>query len=79
MNNLEGFYLNGKEYAIICETKINGILYVHLANVEDYEDFCIRKVIVKDGKEILTKLDNKEEFYTAFSAFCSNQYKTDEI
>lgn len=62
MNEIDGITLDGKEFAIIKEIIINGTKYVHLANVEDPKDFCIRKIVIKDEREYLTYLDNEEEF-----------------
>lgn len=64
MNELDAITLEGREFVIIDEIILNGIKYVHLASAENYEDFCIRKIIVRDNEEILTGLDSDEEFDT---------------
>lgn len=56
---------NGIEYAIAKE--INN--YVLLVNPENPKDFCIRKNVVKDGKEFIESLDSDEEFDTAMDLF----------
>lgn len=53
---------DGKDYMII-ETIVNGNdKYLFLANENDRTDMCVRKVINKDGKEYITKLDSENEF-----------------
>ena len=56
---------DGKEYAIVKE--INN--YVLLINPEDELDFCIRKNVIKDGKEFIESLDSDEEFDKALALF----------
>lgn len=68
--------LDNKEYAIIGEIKINDIPYLHLANVKDPEDFCIRKVIIENGEEIITALDSYKEFEMALEFF-SRKHRSD--
>lgn len=69
MNELDAIKLEGKDFVIIDEITINNTKYVHLANANDYEDFCIRKINIKENVEILTGLDNDEEFDMALDAF----------
>lgn len=68
MNELDAIKLEGTEYIIINEQEINGVVYVSLVSSENPEDFCIRKIIIKDGKEMLAGLDSDEEFDMAFKA-----------
>ena len=56
---------DGIEY-IITDT-IND--YVYLNNINDIEDFCIRKKIKEDEDFYLIGLENDEEFYNALELF----------
>ncbi len=49
---------DNQEYMVAKE--INN--YLLLINTKDMANFCIRKVIKKDNKEILTTLANDEEY-----------------
>ena len=79
MMELDTIKLENKEYAIIAEMNINGTNYMHLANVENPSDFCIRKVIMKDGEEIITGLDDRKEFDMAMQAFSKKHCEDLEI
>ena len=78
MNELDALKLEGKDFVIVDEVKINDVLYVHLASAEDPEDFCIRKVVIKDNDEILTGLDSEEEFDIALDAFIKKNHQVAE-
>ena len=69
MKEVNIIQLNNKEYALINEININGITYMHFSNTSNSKDFCIRKVVIKDGEEVITNLDNREEFDTAIREF----------
>lgn len=71
MKEIEVVELEGIEYMIIRELVIDGITYIHLAKVEDPEDFCIRKIQIIDGEEMIVGLDNKEEFDMALEVFAN--------
>jgi len=60
---------NGREYIIIDAIVIENNKYLVLANETDEFDKCIRKVIVEDGKEYITKLDTEEEFDEVMKEF----------
>lgn len=49
-------------YAILKEIEKDGNTYVYLVNVEDAEDFCIRKVVIENDNKFLVGLDSDEEF-----------------
>ena len=49
-------------YAVIKELEKDGNTYVYLVNMEDPEDFCIRKVKIENEKKYLAGLDSDEEF-----------------
>lgn len=65
---------DGLIYAVVDEIKINNITYVYLSNINNSEDFCIRKIIIENNKEYLQGLNNKEEFEKALLTF-SQKYK----
>ena len=56
-------------YAILKEIEKDGNTYVYLTNMEDAEDFCIRKVNIEDGKRYLVGLDSDEEFELVLLSF----------
>ena len=45
------------------------ITYVYLANIDDEEDFCIRKVDNSKNSELLVGLDSNNEFDKALLLF----------
>lgn len=53
---------DGIEYAVIKDLKINDTLYTLFANVNDSQDICYRKTIIKDGIEYYIGLDDEKEF-----------------
>ena len=53
----------------IKELEKDGSTYVYLANMEDPEDFCIRKVKIENEKKYLTGLDSDEEFELVMLSF----------
>lgn len=60
---------NGLEYLIIDEIQDNNNNYVYLTNVNDEEDFCIRKYIIENDNEIYVGLDNDDEFDQALQLY----------
>lgn len=63
---------DGIEYAILEEIVYGDKKYVYLTNINDYEDFCIRKVIKEDNSEFLVGLDDDSEFDLALMLFAKN-------
>jgi hypothetical protein len=53
---------DGLEYMVLDEIDCETNTYVYLSNVEDPEDFCIRKVENDKNEELLVGLDSNEEF-----------------
>lgn len=53
---------NNQEYIIVDAIELNNNKYLILAKENTIGDFCIRKVISKEGKEYIVKLDSNEEF-----------------
>ena len=64
---------DGIEYAIIDEIKHGDKKYIFLANINDYQDFCIRKVITEKDGEFLVGLDDDAEFDLALMLFAKNK------
>lgn len=63
---------DGIEYAIIDEIESNSTKYLYLSNVEDSDDFCIRKLALKDNEQVLIGLDDDAEFDLALMLFAKN-------
>ena len=59
------FLEDGIEYLIT--DKIDN--YIYLNNINDIEDFCIRKEIIKNEEEYIIGIDSEEEFYKALELF----------
>lgn len=59
---------NNREYIIIDTVQIGESKYLFLASETDEFDKCVRKVILKEGKEYLTKLASDEEFEDVMTA-----------
>lgn len=53
---------DGNKYTITTKVNDNSIDYVLLNNINDAEDFCIRKIINENGESFIVGLDSKEEF-----------------
>lgn len=66
---------NEKDYEIIDTIKINDNKYLILSNEVDDYDICVRKIIMKDNKEHITKLDSKEEFEEVMTTFYQKYMK----
>ena len=58
---------DGIEYAIVQKIEKNNNTYLYLTNIDDEKDFCIRKLIIQNGEEVLIGLDDDEEFDKALS------------
>ncbi len=52
---------NGQDYLIVDTLEDGDNKYLFFANEKDELDTCIRKVVLWNNKECVTKLDNKEE------------------
>lgn len=53
---------DGTEYVILDSMEIDGDKFILFSNVDNPVDFCFRKLIIKDGKEVFSALSGKEEF-----------------
>jgi len=54
--------LNGIEYTEINRVDKNGNTYVLLSNLDKPTDFCIKKIVKKDGIDYINGLTNEQEF-----------------
>lgn len=60
---------DGEEYIVFETLESENNKYLFLANEKDQDDVCIRKVILKENKEYLIKLDNDDEFDEVMALF----------
>ncbi len=65
------FLEDNKEYAIIDTISIDGIKYIYLSEVENDQEFCIRKLSL-DELDILG-LDSEEEYNKALKAYAQKE------
>ena len=65
---------DGIEYMVLDEIDLDNNTYVYLTNVDDEEDFCIRKVDNTKNDSMLVGLDNDNEFDKALLLF-SKKYQ----
>ena len=60
---------NGIEYTEVYRLSADGNIYSFLSNLDDVDDFCIKKVIKKNDRELVIGLDNEIEFNKALALF----------
>ncbi len=65
---------DGIEYMILDEIDSDVNTYVYLTNIDDEEDFCIRKVDNSRNSELLVGLDSNEEFDKALLLFTKKHH-----
>jgi hypothetical protein len=65
---------DGIEYMVLDEIDLDNNTYVYLTNVDDEEDFCIRKVDNTKNDSMLVGLDTDNEFDKALLLF-SKKYQ----
>lgn len=53
---------DNNEYVVLKEFNINDNCYLYLNNFNNSNDYVFRKRELISGKEIITQLDNEEEF-----------------
>ena len=58
------------KYFITKEIQDGSVVYVYLTNVNDVNDFCIRKT--NESREELKELDRAEEFKYALKVYQNN-------
>ncbi len=60
---------DGIDYIIVDEISFENNRFVYLSNINNKADFCIRKIVLKDEKEVLVGLSDDQEFDTAMLLF----------
>lgn len=65
---------NGEEYAEVNKIKHNDKTYLFFVNLKNDDDFCIRKLVNKDGKEVIIGLDDRAEFDEILNIFLENNF-----
>lgn len=61
--------IDGVEYAEVMRLEMDGNTYLYFSDLDNPEDFCIRKLEVEDGVEYVCGLDSEEEFDNALNQF----------
>lgn len=64
---------NNIEYTEIERIEYNNNTYLVLSDLENPENFCIRKLKIENNEEYIVGIDTKEEFDTILNLF-SNKY-----
>lgn len=67
--NVEVTNINGKNYIEIDKIEGNNNTYVYLSNKDDDKDFCIRKIVAREGKIYYEGLKDNDEFDLALMYF----------
>jgi len=75
MKDVKTIFLEDKAYMVIGELEINGVNYIHFAEIENPQKFCIRKTAMINGEEMIVGLDSKEEFDMALKSFSQKHIK----
>jgi len=57
------------EYTEVDKIEYNNNTYVFLSDLENPENFCIRKLLKENDEEYIIGLDSKEEFDTILNLF----------
>lgn len=60
---------NGIEYTEVYRLNVDNKTYVFLSNMDNPEDFCIKKIIKKNNEELIYAIDSVEEFDKVMSIF----------
>lgn len=68
---------NGIDYDVILTIEDGNKNYIVLSNVSDHNDIAIRRILEKDDKEYLEKLDSEEEFEKIINLFYERIGKED--
>ena len=69
MMDVESVVINNKTYIEVDQVDINGVTYAYLSNFLNDKDFCIRKLVPKDGKVYYGGQKDEEEFQLALMHF----------
>lgn len=57
------------EYTEVDKIEYNNNTYIFLSNLENPENFCIRKLIKENNEEYIVGIDSKEEFDNVLNLF----------
>ena len=68
---------NGIDYDVVLTIEDGNKNYIVLSNVSDHNDLAIRRILEKDNKEYLEKLDSEEEFERVINLFYERIGKED--
>lgn len=60
---------NGIEYTEVDDIVYDNVKYILLSNINDVKDSCIRKIIILNNEEYISKLDSDREFDIVLSLF----------
>lgn len=66
---------NNKDYEIIDTIVYNNNKYLILSNEENDYDICVRKIIIKEDREYLARLDSENEFNEVMTVFNTKYIK----
>lgn len=60
---------NNIEYTEIDKIEYNNNTYIFLSDLENPENFCIRKLITENNEEYIIGIDTEEEFNNVLNLF----------
>lgn len=60
---------DGNTYTVVDKIEKLDKSYIYLANIENVQDFCIRKEITENGETFIVGLDNDQEYEEAMNLF----------
>lgn len=60
---------NGIEYTEVDKLVYNNVQYLLLSNIKNIKDSCIRKILIQDNEEYITRLDDDSEFDIVLDLF----------
>lgn len=71
------YYLDddNTEYSIVDEGIIDNVKYTFFTEVNNPENICFRKTIIKDNEEYFAGLDNENEFNKVLLFFTKKNLK----
>lgn len=60
---------DGNTYTVVDKIEKLDKSYIYLANIENVQDFCIRKEIMENDETFIVGLDNNQEYEEAMNLF----------
>lgn len=60
---------DGNTYTVVDKIEKLDKSYIYLANIENVQDFCIRKEIMENDETFIVGLDNDQEYEEAMNLF----------